>query len=140
MIELEDQIHIDAPPTQVWDVLVDPELADRWMGPVRSARRDGPLAVGARVDVQASFLGMSFDVENEVVEADEPSRYALRGDRPFPTALTFVLTDADGGTDLRARLEIDPGRFFPAPKMLLRRQAEKQIHADSQRLKALVEG
>lgn len=140
VIELDDRIHIAAAPEVVWSVIVDPDRVHEWMGPIRTAAREGPLVVGARVEVEASFLGVSFDVENEIVEADAPHRYALRGERPFPTALTFVLSAADGGTDLQARVQLDPGRYFPVPKPLLRRQAEKQVRADSRRLKALVEG
>ncbi|HEX9888695.1 MAG TPA: SRPBCC family protein [Nitriliruptorales bacterium] len=139
MIEYTDEVHIDAPPAEVWAVITDADRASVWMSVVRSAERDGPLEAGSTVRSRASFLGLSFDVENEITEADEPHRYALHGQKPFPTSLLFELSVSGGGTDVRATTRVDPGKFFPVPGAVLKRQVKKQMEADSRNLKKLVE-
>lgn len=139
MIEYEDQIHIDASPADVWAVLTDADQASKWMSVVKSSTREGPLEVGATVHSKASFLGLSFDVENQITEADEPSRYALHGESPFQTTLVFELAESGGGTDLTASTKVDPGKFFPVPGAVLKRQVKKQMQTDSRNLKKLVE-
>lgn len=139
MIEYTDTVHIDAPPSAVWAVITDADRAPEWMSIVSESERDGPLEPGTKVRSKAKFVGVPLNVENEITEADEPHRYALHGTTPFPTTLVFELSEADGGTDVTATTKVDPGKFFPVPGAVLKRQVKKQMQADSKSLKKLVE-
>lgn len=139
MIEHRETTHIDATPSEVWAVLTDADVAHEWMSVVDRSERDGPLAPGSTIRAKAGFLGLSFEVENQITEVDEPHRYALQGDKPFPTSLLFELSESGDGTDVVATTRVDPGKFFPVPGMVLKRQVKKQARTDGQALKSLVE-
>ena len=105
---------LDAPPSQVWRALTEPELLAAWLGP-----NDIRAEVGQRFSVVAT-PGSDAAAECEVLEV-EPGRsltYSWREAREGGPALdsevTWILTPRfDGGTHLRLVHEgfvLTPGR------------------------------
>ena len=100
---IERELHIDATPEVVWEVITSPEHLREWWPD--DAELDA--AVGARGRITFGEAGDP-DAKVEtltVVEADRPRRFAFRwveGDGSAGSLLvTFDLVAAEGGTLLR---------------------------------------
>jgi ribosome-associated toxin RatA of RatAB toxin-antitoxin module len=110
---------IDATPQQCFDLLTDYERLPEWQGAVRSA------AILER-DAQGRGAVVEYEVDARVKTVryrlrqvyDEPARLAseyLGGDfRDFSGEWRFVALD-ERRTRVELDLQIDPGRFVPAP-------------------------
>lgn len=110
---------IDATPQQCFDLLTDYERLPEWQGAVRSA------SILER-DAQGRGAVVEYEVDARVKTVryrlrqvyDEPARLAseyLGGDfRDFSGEWRFVAID-DRRTRVELDLQIDPGRFVPAP-------------------------
>jgi len=104
---VERELAIDASPETVWEFLVDPEKATRWMG---SAATLDPRPGGEyRVDVIAGHVA-----SGEFVEVDPPRRLVYTfgwepeesGPNPVPpgsSTIEIELVRAGDGTTLRFR-------------------------------------
>jgi ribosome-associated toxin RatA of RatAB toxin-antitoxin module len=110
---------VDATPQQCFDLLTDYERLPEWQGAVRSA------AILER-DAQGRGAVVEYEVDARVKTVryrlrqvyDEPARLAseyLGGDfRDFSGEWRFVALD-ERRTRVELDLQIDPGRFVPAP-------------------------
>jgi ribosome-associated toxin RatA of RatAB toxin-antitoxin module len=110
---------IDATPQQCFDLLTDYERLPEWQGAVRSA------SILER-DAQGRGAVVEYEVDARVKTVryrlrqvyDEPARLAseyLGGDfRDFSGEWRFVALD-ERRTRVELDLQIDPGRFVPAP-------------------------
>jgi ribosome-associated toxin RatA of RatAB toxin-antitoxin module len=110
---------IDATPQQCFDLLTDYERLPEWQGAVRSASilewdEQGRGAV-VEYEVDARVKTVRYRLRQVY---DEPERLAseyLGGDfRDFSGEWRFVPLE-DGRTRAELDLQIDPGRFVPAP-------------------------
>jgi hypothetical protein len=121
--------------------MFNPDNDLRWTGGIIDSRpaRPGPLVRGATVERTARFLGRRFTY-GYVVTAHEPDALLeLRVDRPFPMLIRYELADDDGGTLAAIHATGSPGRFFGWATPLMRRQVQKNIAADLQRLRDCLE-
>jgi ribosome-associated toxin RatA of RatAB toxin-antitoxin module len=110
---------VDATPQQCFDLLTDYERLPEWQGAVRSA------SILER-DAQGRGAVVEYEVDARVKTVryrlrqvyDEPARLAseyLGGDfRDFSGEWRFVALD-ERRTRVELDLQIDPGRFVPAP-------------------------
>ena len=67
---LQRQLTIDASPETVWEFLVDPDKAVRWMG--TSVTIDARPGSGYRWEIAPGYTGIG-----EIVEADRPRRLVM---------------------------------------------------------------
>jgi ribosome-associated toxin RatA of RatAB toxin-antitoxin module len=110
---------IDATPQQCFDLLTDYERLPEWQGAVRSAsileRDEQGRGAVVEYEVDARVKTVRYRLRQVY---DEPERLAseyLGGDfRDFSGEWRFVPLE-DGRTRAELDLQIDPGRFVPAP-------------------------
>jgi uncharacterized protein YndB with AHSA1/START domain len=76
-----ESVFIGAPPETVWRLYDDPALLRGWAPNVREARLvgDGPKAVGSRVEVTLTVMGIEQRLTEEVVRYDPPRAATQRG-------------------------------------------------------------
>jgi hypothetical protein len=92
--------------------LVDLELVSEWdQGIISSTRTDDlDAVVGRTFDVEVTgFDGAPTTMVYEILEADEPTRFVIRGTHPIMEAVdTMVLTGSDSGCvlDYHGTLEL----------------------------------
>src|SRR5205807_8280036 len=76
MSMLERDIHIDAPPERVYDIVSDPSCLHRWVT-IQDALEeapDGELEQGSRLVQRLRVAGQCFTVTWTVMAADRPSK------------------------------------------------------------------
>ncbi len=124
---------------QVWDYLEQIEHATEWNTFVQEATSDDPPGVGRRIELRVGFYGITFPVEAVAVESEEPRRSVIEGRRPFSSQMGMELAEADGGVELTGWFRMDPGKFFPAPRFVIRTAVQKQYDRDTRLLREQLE-
>jgi uncharacterized membrane protein len=104
-------INIAAPPSSVWDVVMDPERLGDWVTIHRRLRYcdGGPARVGYRMEQQLHLRGVSIDVHWELVECTPCARAVWEGRGPARsrarTEYTLRATDGESATEFAYRNE-----------------------------------
>ena len=120
----------------------DPSNAPAWYVNIKSVawHGDPEIAVGAKVDFAAQFLGRTLRYTYEIVDYVEGERLVMRtAQGPFPMQTTYTWTDHANGTEMTLQNSGEPSGFsklaapFMAPAM---RRANRN---DLAKLKALLE-
>ena len=139
-VEPELTVAVDAPPAEVYALLADLERAPEWMGDrIASVRREG----GAYRYVTVSGLSGTW----RWAEREPPSRLRWTGSvvtygplAAFSLGASFAIAPGeDGGSLVRARLELHAGRGLWLVTPLLAREAQPIWSGQLARLKALAE-
>lgn len=107
---LEESMHVDAAPEQVWEVVADPRRMSRWSPTVAwvRLRTEEPVGLGTRtLNVNRKGL-LVWTTRSQVVEWVPPRRMAWRI-RDNRAVWSFELEPADGGTLVVHRRETPDG-------------------------------
>ena len=131
VIHLDRQIH--ASPEQVWNVLTDIEhSADtiRSVDHVELVDGDGDFHVGTRWRENRTLMGHKGTEELEVIEAHEPSHFAVRTTRDKDVVtMTYTLTPLGQGTRLSLTLVDDMAERGVASTMAWMLWGEVSLHS-----------
>jgi uncharacterized protein YndB with AHSA1/START domain len=141
-------IDIDAPPVDVYDLVLDPARLDEWVTIHRriNSRDAGEPRRGYEMDQTLCLRGANFKVHWTLTEAERPDRATWEGRGPAHSyaRTSYSLKPVDGG---RTRFEYEnefkpPGGFVgaAASRMLIGGVPEREATRSLQRLKALLEG
>ena len=140
MIKVEHSLVIDRPPAEVFAYTTDPANLPEWQSTALEARSEGPVQQGAHVTEVRKFLGRKMESEVEVTEYDPDKRFALKVlSGPVPFSFEQTLEPTDGGTNVRVVLEGEPGGFFKLAEPLVERAVKRQMKADYEQLKDILE-
>ncbi len=105
-------IHIDAPPKEVWNMVMDSARLGDWVTIHRELRRAdaGPPHVGYRMDQHVHLRGVSIDIRWKLVECDPCTLAVWEGRGPARSrAHTEYALSAEGdGTHFDYRNEFHP--------------------------------
>lgn len=145
MSTLERDIHIDAPPERVYDVVSDPSCLHRWVT-IQDALEeapDGELEQGARLVQRLRVAGQCFTVTWKVMAADRPSKLVWEGKGPLGTSAKAVyeLHPNTGGTDFHYLndFHLPGGALGAAVGRALQRAGRREADRTLERLKELLE-
>jgi carbon monoxide dehydrogenase subunit G len=141
-------IDIDAPPQEVWDVIMDPERFGDWVTIHRKLCRvdEGePCREGFKMDQRLVLRGAPFTVHWTLTEVEEPKVGTFEGKGPAGSyaRVTNRLKDLDGG-----RTCFDYENEFKAPggvmgalasRVLVGGMPEREANRSLKQLKRLVE-
>jgi uncharacterized membrane protein len=133
---------IEAPRDQVASYVVDNRNDPAWIGGISQSELldNPPIGVGSHVRRVASFMGRRIEYVNEVTRLDPGSVLEMRSVKsPFPMEITYAFQDAAGGTQTSVRIQGDPSALYRLAGPLLSRQVKKNVQADLERLKDIVE-
>jgi carbon monoxide dehydrogenase subunit G len=143
--KLEREIHIDAPPEDVYSTLMDPACLGDWVTIQDELLEapEGDLEKGDELVQRMKLAGQRFKLRWKVEQADRPRRTVWQGKGPLGSRarVTYDLAENDGGTRFKYTNEYDlPGG--PAGRLAGRaivgasgREADKTL----ERLKKLME-
>ncbi len=144
--EVRAEIHIDAPPEKVWEVIMDPHRFDDWVTIHRGIQRadPGPPHQGMEVEQTLCLRGVNFKVKWTLTQFD-PDRSATwegRGPAHSYARTAYKLSDRGGGTHFEYENEFKaPGGFLgkAASRVLVGGQPQKEANESLKQLKALLE-
>jgi uncharacterized protein YndB with AHSA1/START domain len=141
-MRIELSIEIERPREAVFALLADVERLPEWQSGTRTARAEppGPLATGARIVQDVTFLGHAATTVAEVVRVEPPSRLTLPvRDGPLPLVADHLLEDLGGRTRLTFRADAEPVGLARAAGPLVRRGAAREMRGWFEGLKRLAE-
>jgi uncharacterized protein YndB with AHSA1/START domain len=138
--------HVDRPPGDVWDVLVDLQQAFRWRPLVKAMETlDGrPVHAGSVVRITHEFFGRSGTTVSRTVEFEPGRRWVLRSAaRPegMEGWFEFIVEPEGNGTRVIATCELKAHRFLTRLHLPLIARSERKRRTEMLgNLKRLVEG
>lgn len=126
-------------PQQCFDYMTDPDKGTEWNGSAKEVRAEGEPGVGRKLITKANFI-LDFEVTAEVSVYEPGKAYGFGSTSPFPSNFLYTFTEKDGGTEVRAEVDVDPGKFLPGGRLLggkVKKEIQKDISSLKQRLAAL---
>jgi uncharacterized membrane protein len=140
---IKHSIEINRPAGEVFAYLDQVDRHNEWQGSLMSAgvETDGPTRVGTRVVERRNVPGGARDIPYEITAHDPPRKASFRGTAgPLRPVGTYTV-DPTGESSSRMSLELDLeghgiGKLFA---ILARRQVAKQVPADHEKFKELLE-
>jgi len=102
-MKVERDITINAPPEQVWKVLMDPRRLADWVSIHQKLKQapEGQLEQGDKLTQCLRLMHKRFDVKWKVEQADRPRKAVWEGHGPVRSKASVVYElapDGDGGT------------------------------------------
>ncbi len=142
MIRIEKSILINRTQQEVFDFASDPANELKWRDDLKSSEwtSEGPPGVGSTIRQVGRFLGREREGTGEVTLWDPPHQIGVKstsGPIPFETA--NKLESTENGTLLTVNGQARPGGLFKLVRPLIVRQLEKQLDAQLEALKRLLE-
>jgi uncharacterized protein YndB with AHSA1/START domain len=140
MLKMEFSIHIDRPVAEVFEYLADPAKLPEWSSIIDEARpAETPIHVGTKVQTRAKLLGRKLESSYDVIEYEVNKRFVTKTDRPFPLTRADTYQSEGNGTRVVLAVEAEPGGFFRLGEPILARIMKKQVEAELDTVKELLE-
>ena len=142
MYTFESSLFINRPPQEVFDFLTNPANDPQWRSSAVSGEwtSEGPVGVGSTFRSVDKFLGRKIESTNEVTIWDPPNQFSSKsvgGSMPFEG--TMKLESKENGTQLTLGGQAELGGLFKIAEGLAGKQIEKQLVADFDALKLVME-
>jgi uncharacterized protein YndB with AHSA1/START domain len=145
MAPIVTSIEITRPPEEVFRYVIDPSRFVEWQEGVVSGRMegDGPHGVGSRCVTTRRIGGGERASTAEITEFDPPKTWADHGiDGPIRARVNVAVEPRGvGGSNVTITLDFEGhgiGKLLVP--LVVRRQAQKEMPANCQRLKQRLEG
>jgi uncharacterized protein YndB with AHSA1/START domain len=141
------KVDIDAPPQDVWDLVMDPDRFKDWVTIHRSVSSvsERPFRRGATMDQVMHMRGLTFRVHWTLTDVSEPTRAEWEGRGPAHSRarIKYELSGADGGpTSFEYTNELTPpggSLGNVASRFIIGTASEREANRSLERLKSLLE-
>ena len=143
MFAFERSIWVNRTQQEVWDYLSEPTNDPKWRGSAVSAEwiSSPPYGVGSTYRSVDKLMGRNIDGTQVVTAWDVPDLYCFKsGSGPLSFEFTATLVSKDNGTQLTFSGQAELAGVFKIAEGLAGRQMEKQIAADMDGFKRVMEG
>jgi hypothetical protein len=123
-------------PAQCFAYVGDVSNGTEWNSFVKEVIAHGEEGIGRVVESRIGFVGITFGVKGEVTEYEKDVLYAVTSSFPFRAVLRARYSPEGDGTRVHSEFEIEPGKFFPVPKIVLRKALKLQFDKDTKTMRA----
>jgi len=141
-MKVENAIHIDRPPADVFSYISNFENNPTWQGGMVEAwfTTEPPLRSGSIYSQVARFLGRRIESTFKVVDY-QPGRLikTTTVESTFPITFTRIVEPEDGGSRVSAIVEGDASGLFKLAEPLLAKRVRSSIDKDYKKLKDILE-
>lgn len=145
MAPISVSIDVDRPPAEAFAYVTDPSKFSEWQAGVTGGNMEGGShpQVGAKCTTTRRIGGAEREVNSEVTKVDPPRSWGVRGiDGPIRATVDVAVEALDDPGRSRVTIALDfeghnIGRLLVP--LIVRRQAEKEMPANVQRLKERLE-
>jgi uncharacterized membrane protein len=142
-VDVETQIEIGRPRSEVAAYAADPDNATSWYQNIKSVewKSPKPLAVGSRIAFVAQFLGRRLAYTYDVKEWVPGERFVQStSEGTFPMETTYTWEDAPRGhTRMRLRNRGEPSGFSKVAAPMMASAMRRANRKDLERLKVILE-
>ena len=142
-VDVETSTIIDKPRGKVANFAANPANAPRWYANIESVEWKGThrVAVGAKVEFVARFLGKQIEYTYEIVEYEPLERLVMRTfEGPFPMETTYTWEAVSPkSTRMTLRNSGSPAGFVKFAGPMMSRAVRKATEKDLETLKELLE-
>ena len=142
MIQIDQNIFIKRDPAEVFAFVTNPTNSPKYQSGMQSAEwiTDGPVGVGSTMKVKTRFLGRDIESTAQITDWQPPTQQSFKTiGGPIPMDITVKVETQDGGALLKQKGQVELAGFFKLAEGLLRSQVEKQMEADLNALKLMME-
>src|SRR5260370_39174809 len=141
MLKLEISGEINGPVEEVFASLTDPANVPEWNTAVLecSSEPPGQPRVGRKFHIVSGILGRRFGSPAEVTELVPNRKLVQMTNSPFPLEWAYLTEPTAGGTKVSLEGIAEPAGFFKLAGPALRRITKKQLQAQLDTLKELLE-
>ena len=144
MTKVQCSVQIERPIEEVFAYVCDPDNDTMWQTAVVEIHRVGdgvgPMGLGDEAVEVCRFLGKRIETRWTVTEDRPPTRSAIASKTgPIPFAGSYDLASVDGGTRFTMTMETDAHGFFRLAEPVFARIARREMQANSDTLKDLLE-
>jgi uncharacterized membrane protein len=142
-VDVQTEVVINRPASQVADYAGDPSNAPRWYKNMESIdwKTPPPMAVGSKLGFVAHFLGRRLAYTYDVIEFVPGRRLVMRtAEGPFPMETTYTWEAAgEGRTRMTLRNRGNPSGFSKIAGPLMAAAMRRANRQDLINLKSLME-
>ena len=141
-VDVETEIEIDRPRSEVAAFAADPDNATAWYANIKAVewKSPRPLTVGSLIEFTAEFLGRRLTYTYEITLLEPGERLIMRTtEGPFPMETTYTWSDAPNGTTrMKLRNRGEPAGFSKIAAPIMARAMRRANHKDLERLKKIL--
>src|SRR5260370_19552529 len=141
MWKLEISREIKRPVEEVFASVTDPANAPEWNSAVLecSSEPPGPTRVGSKFRIVSRILGRRIESTAEVTELVPNRKLVHKTNSPFPLEAAYLTEATAGGTKVTLEGIAEPGGFFKLAEPALGRITKKQLQAQFDTMKEVLE-
>ena len=147
-MEIEKTLSVSAAPEQVWALLLDPQVMGGAVPGMKSIEVISPTEYVAEMHQKISFINAKFKLRTHIVEQRAPEYLRAEGtgeDASVASSLkqtseVFLTPTADGGTELRIKVNVDVlGRLGAFGLSVMKTKADRLWEEFGRNLAARIE-
>lgn len=140
MAGFEVVVEINRPVEEVFAYASNPANVPEWNTMVEEVTAsETPLRLGTKTRLRMRLLGRTIHGTQEVLEYEANRRFVVRTDGPFVVTDTWTFESIGDGTKVTFASEGAPGGFFKLAEPIVIRVAKKQLQAQFETLKEILE-
>ena len=140
MMKFEISVHVNRPVAEVFQYLNDPTKMPEWNATIEEATpSETPIKVGTHIRTRGRILGRKIEGTVEVVEYEPNKRVVQKSDEPFSWKAINTFQADNGGTRLVSACEGESHGFLKLSEPILARIVKKQLQAQFETAKELLE-
>ena len=142
MITVDYSVVINRPIEEVFTFVTNPENNVQWVSGLLETKQvsQGPIGVGSTGTDVRQFLGQRIESAWEITEYEQNRKVGFKTTSgPIPLEATYTYDAAEGGTRVSFVIQGEVSGFFKMAESILAGMVRRQIEADHNNLKDLLE-